>query len=124
MYAPSGFIAVRENSGRKLFSQGQGKVREFCQKSGRNEISNIYDEKSGNFCFGQGEMGNEYFFIAISLIFDKIKVVSSRLNLLCDALTRTQKQKAMKMLIHFFLYSLNSMVLSFKRLANSTPLIH
>ena len=30
----SGFIRVRKKSGRNYFSQGQGKVREFCKKSG------------------------------------------------------------------------------------------
>ena len=45
----SGLPAVREKSGKIFIFQGQGKVREFCKKSGKNFGHEKVREKSGNF---------------------------------------------------------------------------
>ena len=45
----SGCPVVREKSGKKLFFQGQGKVREFHKKSENSVIIGKVREKSGNF---------------------------------------------------------------------------
>ena len=54
----SGFIHVREMSGKFKFFQGQGIVREFCDVSGKNEIlqKNVR-EMSVNFTFQPDEAG-------------------------------------------------------------------
>ena len=46
---PTGLPAVREKSGKKIIFQGQGKVREFCKKSGKIFRYGKVREKSGNF---------------------------------------------------------------------------
>ena len=50
----TGLPAVREKSGKKIFFQGQGKVRELHQKSGNFVIIGNGLEKSGNFTKSQG----------------------------------------------------------------------
>ena len=45
----SGLPAVREKSGKIFIFQGQGKVREFCEKSGKIFEWRKVREKSGNF---------------------------------------------------------------------------
>ena len=49
MYNISGLPAVREKSGKIFIFQGQGKVREFCEKSGKIFEWRKVREKSGNF---------------------------------------------------------------------------
>ena len=45
----TGLPAVREKSGKIFIFQGQGKVREFCKKSGKIFEYGKVREKSGNF---------------------------------------------------------------------------
>ena len=45
----TGLPVVREKSGKIFIFQGQGKVREFCKKSGKILRYGKISEKSGNF---------------------------------------------------------------------------
>ena len=49
LYTTAGLPAVREKSGKIFIFQGQGKVREFCEKSGKIFEWRKVMEKSGNF---------------------------------------------------------------------------
>ena len=54
-------------SGKLIFFQGQGIVREFCNVQGKNEIFKNVGEMSGNFTFQPDEAG--MFGPDVSLIF-------------------------------------------------------
>ena len=67
----AGLPQVREKSGKTYFFQGQGKVREFCEESGKNMQTPEVREKSGNFVRKAREFFLEkpamFFFQCISL---------------------------------------------------------
>ena len=55
----SGYPRSGKKSGKKIFFQGQGIFREFCNKSGNFGIKHKVREKSGNFeITSQGKVRN------------------------------------------------------------------